>query len=253
MKRMFTFQYFIKSVLFMLILLGLSVITYFKQYGAENCTLYAIVEDITMGGFFFELIYIPASLFAVLNLGMDIRQNGYYLYSVRSSKAAYIIAKIAVGVLFAILITETAMNIMLGTGASFLDIIDREFYTGGADIYEDVLKNSTFLYFEMRIFFISLSAGLFTAMGMFVTAIIPDRYVAVSSSYMASIIFQKLELILQLPDRVDVSGIIGGFVRVSTSVIHSVAYIVLLFCSGIVFLTYVFNKIMRRRCYDEKE
>lgn len=252
-KRMFTVQYFIKSVLFMLIVLGLSVTTYIKQYGTDGCTLYTLFENITMGGFFLELIYIPASFLAALNLSMDIRQKSYFLYSARSGKAAYIISKITVGVLFAFVISEAAINIMLGAGASVMDIIDKSYYTGGVDLYEDVLKNNTLLYFEMRVFFISLSAGMFTAAGMLVTSIIPDRNVAVMSAYLTSIILQKLELILNLPDSVDISGIIGGFVRVNTSAIHSVVYIFLFFISCIVFLIYVFNKAMKRRCYDEKD
>ncbi len=252
-KRMFTIQYFFKSALFMLILLSISVMTYFNQYGIEYSTLYVVFEKITLGGFFLELIYIPASLFATQNLCMDIRQKSYYLYSSRSGKAAYIMAKIVVGVLFAFFITEVVLNIVLGIGECCMDVVDCEWYTGGADIYEDLLKNNTFLYFQMRIFFISLSSGLFTALGMLITVIVPNKYVAIVSAYMTAIILQKIELIIQVPGNVSIEMIIGGFVRAGNSIVGSVLYIFLFFMVCNVFLIYVFYKSMKRRCYGEKK
>lgn len=253
LQRMFTIKYLGESVIFMLIILALSVTTFFQQYGFQGNTLYTVFENITIGGFFLELIYIPASFFVALNLSMDIRQKSYYLYSIRSGKGAYIIAKIVVGTIFALLVTEIALNVMLGAGAALLNIVDKEYYSGGADIYEDLLMNNQFLYFEIRVLFISLSSAFFTALGMMITAIIPNKYVAIVSAYMTSIIFQKMELILRFPESVDVSGIIGGFVRVNKSIAHSVTYIILFFVTCIAITIYGFNKIMKRRCYSEKK
>lgn len=253
LRRMFTIEYFGKSVVFMLIIIALSITTFFQQYGFQGTTLYTVFENITIGGFFLELIYIPASFFVALNLCMDIRQKSYYLYSIRSGKGAYIIAKIVVGTLFALVVTEMALNIMLGSGAILMDIIDKEYYSGGTDIYEDLLKNNQFLYFEIRILFISFSSAFFTALGMMITAIIPDKYVAIVSAYMSSIIFQKIELIFRVPEIMDVAGIVGGFVRVNRSIAHSVTYIILFFVSCIAITIYGFDNIMKRKCYDEKK
>lgn len=252
LRRMFTIKYLGESVIFMLLILALSVTAFFQQYGIQGSTLYTVFENITMGGFFLELIYIPASLFVVLNLSMDVRQKSYYLYSVRSGKGAYIIAKIVVGIAFSLLVTEISLNLMLGAGAVFLDIADKDYYSGGVDIYEDLLKSNPFLYFEMRVLFISFSSALFTGFGMIITAVIPDKYVAIASAYMSSILFQKIELIVRIPESMDVSGIMGGFVRVSDSLLRSVTYILLFFVSGIAVTVYGFSKIMKRRCYSEK-
>ena len=74
-RRMFSVSYVVKSVLFMIALLSLSVMTFFYQYGTKDCTLYIVFVNIILGGFFFELIYIPASFFQTLNLSMDIQQK----------------------------------------------------------------------------------------------------------------------------------------------------------------------------------
>lgn len=252
-RRMFSVSYVVKSVLFMIALLSLSVMTFFYQYGTKDCTLYIVFVNIILGGFFFELIYIPASFFQTLNLSMDIQQKSYYLYSSRSSKLSYIFAKICVGSIFAFVITELALNIMLLVGAFNLNMIDMEYMTGGADIYEDILRNNIWLYFEMRIFFVSLSSGVFNAIGMLITALIPDKYVAISSAYIFSIILDKIGLILRIPIYISISSMVEGFVRVNRSVVFSVGYITIFSLVCIIVVTCLFKKIMIRRCFDAKK
>lgn len=252
-KRLFSASYIIKSLLFMIALLSLGVMTFFYQYGTNENTLYKVFENIIFGGYFFELIYIPASFFQTLNLSMDIQQKSYYLYSSRSSKMSYIFAKISIGSVFAFVITELVLNIMILVGAFNLNLIDMEYMTGGADIYEDVIRNNIWIYFEMRIFFVSLSSGVFNAIGMLVTALIPSKYVAVSSAYIFSIILQKIGLIMRIPIYTSISNMAAGLVRINKSVVISVGYITMFSLVCITVTACLFERIMMRRCFDEKK
>lgn len=95
-KRIFTVKYFIISLLLMMILIGMGNCMFFQTIGTGDCTFYNVFENTMVGGYFMELIYIPASLYAIVNLCMDINQKCYYLYSSRSGKKAYILAKFIV-------------------------------------------------------------------------------------------------------------------------------------------------------------
>lgn len=251
-KRMFSLKCFLSSVLFMIILLLLGAIMYFREYEWEYVKLYYIFEGMTVGGFFVELIYIPASLFASTNLCMDIRQKGYYLYSSRSGKLPYIISKILVGVLFAFVVTEVAFNIVVGLGACVMPIADADYYTGGADVFEDVLRFSPVLFFEMRIFFISLSTGLFTAVGMIITVAMPNIYIAVMSSFLASRIIPEISYLFPLPTEMHIQAISEGFIRVSSSALVSILYVFVFFTALTLVSSAIFVMVMKRRCYGAK-
>lgn len=251
-KRIFSLRCFLSSVLFMVILLLLGVMMYFREYEWEYAKLYYVFEGMTVGGFFVELIYIPASLYASTNLCMDIRQKGYYLYSLRSGKLAYITSKILVSVLFAFIVTEVAFNIVVGLGACVMPIADADYYTGGADAFEDVLRFSPALFFEMRIFFISLSAGLFTAIGMIITVAMPNIYIAVMSSFLASRIIPEISYLFPLPTETHIQAISEGFIRISSSALLSVLYAFALFTALTLISAAIFVIMMKRRCYGAK-
>ncbi|MDE6232050.1 MAG: hypothetical protein K2M60_01700 [Lachnospiraceae bacterium] len=251
-KRIFSLRYLSVSVISMLLIMLLSAITYCRQYGVKSITFYALFEKICMGGFFLELIFIPASFYIVINLSMDLVQKSAYLYIARSNVSAYVIAKIVIGVIFSIIVTEVSLNIFLLIGINSMDTVDREWLTGGVDVYEDILRYNSILYFEIRILYICAAAGFFTAAGMLLTVIIPNKYVAVVSSYMTAIMLEKIQLIAQVPSSIDISSITGGFIRTAPSVLHSVIYIVLFFSSCIAITAIFFIKIMKWRLYGER-
>lgn len=251
-KRIFSPQYMGISIISVLFIVTLGVMTSFQSRGYEGATFYSLFEQISGGGFFLELIFIPLSYYIVTNLSMDLLQKISFMYIARSNTGAYVFAKTAVGILFPILIAETALNLWMIVGINSMAPVDTDWFTGGADVYEDLLRKNYLLYFELRILYISLAAGFFTAAGMLLTALLPNKCVAATSSFLTAIISDKLQLIFNMPSELNISSITGGFVRSGPSLLHSAVFIILYLGICTLIISVVFIKIMKGRIYGER-
>lgn len=252
MKRLFSLQYLSVSILSVLLIVALGVLTSIQNSGHGDVTFYALFEQISIGGFFLELIFIPISYYVVTNLSMDLLQKSSFLYIVRSDTSAYIFSKIVVGIFFSIFISEMALNLLMFIGINSMIPVDMDWYTGGADVYEDLLKKSYVFYFELRILYISMAAGFFTAAGMLLTAMLPNKYVAATSSFLAVILLDKFQLIINTPSKFNISNIIGGFVRIDSSLFCSAGYVVLYLGACMSIISVIYTKIMKWRIYGER-
>lgn len=252
-KRIFSWTYLWKSILGIILILSIGTISYIYQNNINHKYWYDVFQNVIIGGFFIELIYIPAAYYITQNLYSDIKNKSFYLFVSRSSKNSYIKSKILVGIIFSFLVAEIALNIWTGIGISSMQIIDTEYYSGGADAFEDLLKRNTLLYFELRILLISFSVSLYTAIGMIITTIISNKYVSAVSAFVASIILQKIMLITRIPVWVDISSIVGGYIRISNSILYSMVYLLVFFIFCIAILGLLFSELMRRRLFDEKK
>lgn len=250
-RRIFSLQYLSVSIISILLITLFGIITFFQSHGYEGVTFYVLFGQISVGGFFLELMFIPVSYYIVTNLSMDLLQKSSFLYIARSSTSAYIFSKTVAGILFSILVSEIALNVFMVIGISSMESADMNWFTSGADVYKDLLQKNYLLYFEVRILYISMVAGLFTVAGMLLTVMLPNKYVAATSSFLAAILFDKFQLIINMPSELNISNIIGGFIRVSPSLLYSVSYVVLYLGGCILILSVIITKIMKWRIYGE--
>lgn len=252
MKRMFSLWYLSVSILLVFLIAVLGIMTGLQNSGYRDAAFYSLFEQISVGGFFLELIFIPVSYYVVTNLSMDLLQKSSFLYIVRADTGAYIFSKIAVGILFSVFVSEIALNLLMIIGVNVMPPVDTDWFTGGADVYEDLLRRNYLLYFELRILYISMAAGFFTAAGMLLTAVFPNKYVAATSSFLAAVISDKFQLIMNMPPAANISHITGGFIRIRPSLLYSAAYVVLFLAAGMIIMSVIFIKIMKWRIYGER-
>lgn len=250
-KRIFSIRNIGFTVLALVVFIGISWLSYYKKLGGTEITFYGMFSSIMYGGLFYELAFIPASFYVMINLCEDINQKSVYLYSSRANIKAYILSKSIIGVAFTMLTVFAAWNICMFIGTRVFTVVDYE-YTD-MDVYRDVLEKNVYWYFQLRILYFSLATGLFTSMGCLLTTIIPNKYVAVTAPYFMFMAFFLLQSMMHMPTNSILIFFIAGVIRVSSSLFVSIAYILMYFLIGIISSTYLYYKIMLRRCYGERK
>lgn len=251
-KRLFSITNITSTLCVSLLIITVCTVTYIRQHGTIDLWFYNMFHEIFCGGYFVELLFIPLGYFVTTNVCTDVTEKVFRLFIARADTYSYIIAKYMIGILFSFVMSMIVLNFFAAVGMSVIPVTDEGYYSGGADVYEDLLKRNTFLYFEMRILFASLITSVFAAIGMIFSAVIQNQYVSALSPYLAYTMITRLQLILGMPERVDFSSIYSGFLRTSSSVGWSVAYIVLFCVLCLVLTGFFYVCVMKRRCSGEK-
>lgn len=251
-KRLFSAANITGTLCLSLLILTLCTVTYIKQNGTTDLRFYNMFSGIFYGGYFIELLFIPLGYYVTTNVCTDVTEKVFRLFIARADTYSYIIAKYIIGILFSFVMSMLVLNLFAAVGMSVIPVADEGYYSGGADVYEDLLKINAFLYFEMRILSISLITSIFAAIGMIFSAVIHNQYVSALSPYLAYTMITKLQLILRMPERVDFSSIYSGFLRTSASVGCSVAYIILFCALCLVLIGFLYVYVMKRSCSGEK-
>lgn len=251
MRRLFTFKNIGITLFFSFFILCMCILSFVREVGIEKNYFYNMFQTMFNGGFFFELFLIPIGYFVVSNLYIDVSEKVTYFLVSRSNLFSYVSSKFISGILYSFVMFELVFNLFVFWGMKIMPIVDFDYFSGGTDLYEDLLRRSPLAYFEMRILFVCLIMSLFVGAGMLITLLFENSYVAVLSPFLAYIIINKLELIFHIPDQVNFDAIISGFLRVRTSLGHSMGYIVLFHFSCLFLIGIVFNRLLRRKCYDE--
>ncbi len=252
-KRLFSFTNIISTLCFSILIIIICVVTYIKQNGLIDLNFYYMFNHILYGGYFIELLFIPLGYLVTTNVCIDMTEKVFRLFIARTSTYSYIIAKYIIGIIYSFVMTMLVMNIFVAIGMTIMPVVDESYYSGGADVYEDLLRFHGILYFEMRILFVSLVTSFFVAIGMILSAVIHNQYVSALSPYLAYIITTKLQLILRMPEQTQFSSILSGFTRTSASVGGSVVYIILFHMSCLLIIGFVYIRVMKRRCCGEKD
>lgn len=253
LKRLFSVTNIIGTLCLSFLIIAICVATYIKQHGTTDLWFYNMFIDIFYGGYFIELLFIPLGYFVTTNVCTDVTEKVFRLFIARANTYSYIIAKYIVGIIFSFAMSMLVLNIFAVLGISIIPITDEGYYSGGADVYEDLIRTHNILYFEMRILFVSLVTCIFVAVGMIFSALINNQYVSALSPYLAYTIITRLQLIFGMPEKVDFSSIYSGFLRTSDSVGWSVAYITLFCVLCLVFTGFIYICVMRRRCCGERD
>jgi len=98
-----------------------------------------------MGGYFYELLFIPTSFYVLINLCMDINQKMYYFYVSRSSFHAYLVAKVLVGVMFSFAVSFLALLLYIAVFSACMPMLTQE---PTADLlYRSIHSTSPYVYF----------------------------------------------------------------------------------------------------------
>ena len=253
-KRLFSVTNIISTLCFSLLIIIICVVTFIKDYSSiTDLNFYYMFAQILYGGYFIELLFIPFGYFVTTNVCTDVTGKVYRLFIARTDTYSYIIAKYIIGVIYSFIMAMVVFNIFAAVGISILPATDGSYYSGGTDIYEDLLRSHCFLYFEMRILFVSLVTGFFVAVGMLLSTVIHNQYVAALSPYLAYTIITRLQLIFRMPEQVQFSSIFSGFLRTWASVGWSIAYIILFHMLCLLFMGIVYTCILKRRCCGEKD
>lgn len=250
-KRICSVTNLMSTFCFSILVLLMCLLTYAKENGFFDNYFYYLFKEIYNGGYFSELLFIPIGYYVTVNVCMDITEKIYCYYIARTNINSYILSKFIVGVIYSFVMVMIVMNICILLGMNILPVVDNSYYSDGVDIYEDILKTNVLFYFELRILFISMVTSLFVAIGMVLSAVINNVYVAAVSPFLAYILITKLQLILRMPECVQFSGIISGFVRTSSSLGWAFSYHVLFYISCLLLVGIIYYCVMKKRCYHE--
>lgn len=255
--RIFQLKNLLLTLLLVSLLIGLDL---FNNYEA---IMYISVDTKIL--YFYELYHrtisntgfcilflIPVSLPIVTNLCRDIRQKVVYFYATRSNIGAYILVKLLVGIVFTFLMTFLAFALFTGLGMWIFPVVDPELFSYSNDIYLDLLEKSPFRYFMLRNLYLSLTASLFSAVGMVVTVLIPNLYIAVLSPFLSFNIIDDLILILKSESIHTFTGIITGWIRNGRELGNAVLSMVLYFLFLYMIVGYLYYRLMEWRCYGER-
>lgn len=252
-KRLFCVTNIISTLCFSILIIVICVATFIKQNGFNDLNFYYMFTHILYGGYFIELLFIPLGYSVTTNISTDVSEKVFRLFIARTSTYSYIIAKYIIGIIYSFIMTVFVLNIFVAVGTTMMPVVDKSYYSGGADVYEDLLRVNNVLYFELRILFASLVTSLFVAVGMILSTVIHNQYVSALSPYLAYIIITKLQLILRMPEQIQFSSIFSGFTRASSSVGRSVVSIILFHVSCLFAIGFVYTGVMKRRCSGEKD
>ena len=184
-KRLFSITNITSTLCVSLLIITVCTVTYIRQHGTIDLWFYNMFHEIFCGGYFVELLFIPLGYFVTTNVCTDVTEKVFRLFIARADTYSYIIAKYMIGILFSFVMSMIVLNFFAAVGMSVIPVADEGYYSGGADVYEDLLKRNTFLYFEMRILFASLITSVFAAIGMIFSAVIQNQYVSALSPYLA--------------------------------------------------------------------
>jgi len=100
---------------------------------------------------------------------------------------------------------------------------------------------------------ISLVTAVTCMIGMIVTSMVPNQYVAATSAFFSFIIIDKLELIFHAPAQVKISNIISGLITITDNAQRTIFYIVLLVITVLSISSVAFSKVMKWRCCFERD
>lgn len=252
MKRMFSISNVLITLGLSLLIIVMAVTTYAREYGLTNEYFYHLYKELFCGGYFCELLFISIGYFVTTNVCMDIIGKGYYMFMARTNIHSYILSKYIIGVVYSFVMTVVILNIFVFWGTHAMSAVNSSYYSGGADVYEDLLRNNVLGYFELQILFVSLVTSLFVAVGMVLSVLISNLYVAALSPFLTYITVTKLQLIFRMPECTQFEGIIAGFIRTSSTVKGSVCYILMFYISCLLLVGYVYYSVMKRRCLGER-
>ncbi|MDO5517732.1 MAG: hypothetical protein Q4F66_09250 [Clostridium sp.] len=250
-KRIYSLKYVVVSICMTVFILSMGAIMYSERYGKfTELQFYDMFTSIFIGGYFYELIFIPIGLFILINLCTDINQKMVYMLASRSGVGVYIRAKIIAAIVFSFMISFLSIGSFIVIFSSYMTMFyDAPTYI---DIYTKLLETNIVLYFIVRVYFISLATVLFTLIAMLITVLIPNSYVAAMSSFFSFVIIDKLILILGLPNEVNITNIIAGLLNIGDSMSRTVVYVTFFFGTSIYIVSIVFYKMMKWRCYGER-
>lgn len=251
-RRLFNISICGKTVLIAVCVLVMGVLTFIKQNpNLEDNYFYNLFFEYFTGGTFYELLFVSVGYYIMYGIYTDLKEKMSFFLVTRSNINAYIAAKFVVGILYAFLMFELIFNIFCICGTNIFKIVDYSYYSGGSDMYEDVLKISPYLYFELRIFIASLIMCLFVGAGMVVTAFFCSKYIGALSAFLAYIIIDKIELIFHVNGLFRYEFIVAGLIKPYSSVIVSVGMIVGVFIASLFIVFVLYFKLFRRKLSGE--
>lgn len=258
-KRIFSIQYVFVTALLLSLILGADTLNNMANLklvtlDSASISFYQLYCEMIWNNGFFLLLFIPASLFVVLNLCQDIQEKMVYFYASRSNISAYIIVKIIIGISFTFLVSFIVLDIYVVISSGIMSVVRPgwSFDAFDGEVYRDLLFENPVLYFVLRNFYISLTMALFTGVGMVITVFIPNIYVAILSPLLSFFITDKLIALMNPTTIFSFSNIMNGNERNSETLWRAITseFLFFLFCYCII--SVIFYKGMKWRCYGER-
>lgn len=250
-KRIFNIKVCITTLLISLCVLFMGVVTFIKENGNGDEYFYDIFSRYFLEGTFYQLLFIPVGYYIMYGICTDLKEKMSFFFVTRSNINSYISAKFIVGIIYAFTMFEIIFNLFCLVGINVFKIVDYTYYSGGSDLFEDILKMSPILYFEFRIFIISLFMSLFIGIGMLITTIFLNNYIGALSAFLAYIIIDKIELILNVNKKFYYENIVSVGVRSNPSVIITFCTTVGFFLVSVLFVYILYYVFFRRKLSGE--
>lgn len=208
--------------------------------------------DLILDGRLFELGYIIATATCLIHFCEDIRNKGYYLYSIRSNIDNYILCKFLVSIIFFFMITFLGNLCYIAIGSFIVPLFSGEEAFIEGNLYASVVRYNPLLYFLIRISYISLATTAYGVMGMCFATRMPNRYMVAASPFLFYKLIDVLQSKFSMPVSIYLDWLMKGIDVINQGIGRTMVYTILFFTFIIFMLGIIFVKLMRRRCYGEK-
>lgn len=250
--RLFEAKKICFTLIVSLFILFISLTGYFRDFSIQSADVYQILSTLFGGGYYIELLLLPIGYFIVMELHQDVKDKFAFFLTARACKLSYALAKYIAGFVYAFFMFEAVYNLTLLVGMITLPDFHANYYALGQEQYEDLLFKIPFLYFELRILYVSLVMSFYICLGMLMTILFQNEYVAALSPFLARILVEKLQLVsYAFSEHTYFPFIVEGAVRTSSSLVKSIAYIVLFHVSCLIVVWLPYYILLKRRCYGK--
>lgn len=253
-RRLFNISICGRTVLIAVCVLAMGVLTFINEDSNIKVVdnyFYSLFCKYFTRGTFYQLLLVPVGYYIMYGICTDLEEKMSFFFVTRSNINAYIAAKFVVGILYAFLMFELTFNIFCICGTNILKIVDYSYYSGGSDVYEDVLKINPYLYFELRIFIASLIMSLFVGVGMFVTVFFGNKYIGALSAFLSCIIINKVEVVFDVNELFFYENIVEVGIRPFSSAIASVGAIAGVTIASLFVVYILYYNLFRRKLSGE--
>lgn len=238
-KRAFCSKWYIISVIGTVIMCFISTHSYFDK---SSDLLYVIDLMINLGLFKKVIVFFSAIPFVTV-FCQD--YNSGYINSVvsRSGEKSYILSNMVICVVSGF--SAVFLGIMLFSG-----IILPFFPLKASSVYTNIASNTPFIYLLFLISIFSLYAAMWTAAGLAMSSILPDKYAALGSPLIFGYILE--ELTLKLPPHLNLYAMSHpGWEILGKSVFLDYFYTISVFVFVIVISGCIFSHFVKRRIRNE--
>lgn len=171
-----------------------------------------IFEMVTNGGWFFSIIYLFAAFTSSTGFCEDINNRYFYAIMIRTKGIYYSVSKMISCVLGAMTIVFCGAGLFLIASSVFLPVIRKPEEISGITMLPYrvlLLENKVYAYFVIKILLISISVSFWSCVGILVSTVNPDKFLAISSPFVLNYIVSRLQL--YMPDYLNLDYMACGY------------------------------------------